>query len=302
MPAQSMFQAICVSRPALRVLAGGVPLHVLGTPGRSLLLGGERGDVLFVHPGDRPTSPCAICVEPVRAWDRWLRGVAAGTAVEVSRGRLAFRGSGGLVDLSGAAAWDPRVPALAPGARHRLPVLTRALATRPGDGIGPAVASPASGETLSLLTPRVRPTLARLRAAVEAASPAALVDAAAGLVGLGPGLTPSGDDFLVGFLGTLRLSDAPGAALVNAAAAPFLALAAERTTLVALSFLRHALRGEFAAPVQAVLDGLRGSTPTARFEEAVAAVLGWGHTSGADTLAGIISALRVAGAVPVPTP
>jgi hypothetical protein len=239
-------------------------------------------------------------VAPSDTWEGWLAGVAAGAAAEITGEGLWFAESGGFVAFGRASAWDPRLAALAPGAADWLPVLTRSLATRLADGIVGAVSAAEGRQDPSRLTRRARAAIARLRQAVDAASPAALLEASTDLVGLGPGLTPSGDDFLVGCLGTLRVMEPRQATLVDAVAAPLLALAAGRTTRVGLSFLRHALRGEFAAPVKDVLESLGPASSVSAVEQATAGLLSWGHSSGADTLAGIIAALRARHPTPSP--
>jgi len=112
------------------------------------------------------------------------------------------------------------------------------------------------------------------------------------LVGLGPGLTPSGDDLLGGALvgltaiGLLDLRDAIWTGLRPHAAA--------RTNDIARAHLAAAAEGECAAAldeaVEALLSGGLGLAPAVR---AVAAV---GHTSGWDALAGVVIVLRAAAA------
>ena len=72
------------------------------------------------------------------------------------------------------------------------------------------------------------------------------------LIGLGIGLTPSGDDFLCGFLAGLRLSDGSSVFL------PFLEQhilhTLDRTNEISAAFLRCAVLGQFSAPVHLLTD------------------------------------------------
>ncbi|MFC0863504.1 DUF2877 domain-containing protein [Sphaerimonospora cavernae] len=115
------------------------------------------------------------------------------------------------------------------------------------------------------------------------------VTAAEGLIGLGPGLTPSGDDMLSGLLVTLRhlgrAADAPGAVrLADWLAAAVTYDARTRTTPISATLLHCAAHGQAGSEVLGVLRGVAGLQP---LEPAVHRLLRLGHTSGADMLLGI---------------
>lgn len=103
-----------------------------------------------------------------------------------------------------------------------------------------------------------------------------------GLIGIGIGLTPSGDDFLCGVLA--------GFTLWNASAHPlFLQLkqaiseSLNRTNDISCTFLRCALDGYFSAAINQ-LPKLLSDTDLRSAFEAI------GHSSGMDTLSGILFA------------
>jgi hypothetical protein len=113
----------------------------------------------------------------------------------------------------------------------------------------------------------------------------ASVAVAARLLGSGPGLTPSGDDVLAGFLAGARAFGLDTAALRQAIAD----LAPARTTALSAALLWHAVRGECIdelAAVAAVLTGQR-SDESGR---AVSRLLSIGHTSGASLALGLVIA------------
>ncbi len=103
------------------------------------------------------------------------------------------------------------------------------------------------------------------------------------LAGLGSGLTPAGDDFLVGVMLWAWLAHlAPHSfcrVIVNAAA--------PRTTTLSTAFLRAAGRGECDTAWHQLLAVL-GTGPDDELTLAVQRVLAHGATSGADTLAGFL--------------
>jgi hypothetical protein len=156
----------------------------------------------------------------------------------------------------------------------------------------------------------------------------AVVDAAARLVGAGPGLTPAGDDVLAGlFAAVVTLApavafserrddtEAGGAGVdeVHARAVEARCEAVRRvaprvvdharhaTTTVAAELLRHAARGEVAAPAAGVLHALTGRRP---LEAAIDTLLEVGATSGRDLAHGLAlgaALVTVAATSPVPT-
>jgi hypothetical protein len=103
------------------------------------------------------------------------------------------------------------------------------------------------------------------------------------LLGRGPGLTPSGDDVLAGYL--------VGAAAFGVPADDVRRLvesqAAARTTTLSAALLRHAAAGETIPQVIGLLDALAGRRP---FEPALADLRAVGHTSGAALASGVLAA------------
>ncbi len=138
---------------------------------------------------------------------------------------------------------------------------------------------------------------AALAACCAAGDLAGAVEVAEDLVGLGPGLTPSGDDVLAGLLLALRLL---GGAIRGGTRAVWLADwlsaavtsdAGDRTTSVSATLLHCAARGQAAAEVAAVLRGFAGQEPVG---PAVTRLLAAGHTSGADLAWGLAAGCRAA--------
>jgi len=134
---------------------------------------------------------------------------------------------------------------------------------------------------------------ARLAAGCRTGSLADAVTAAERLIGLGPGLTPSGDDMLCGLLVAMRrLGHAAGAPravwFADWLAATVTYHARTSTTPISATLLHCAARGEASREVLAVLHGLTGRRPLA---PAVHRLLEVGHTSGADLLWGIHAGL-----------
>jgi hypothetical protein len=131
-------------------------------------------------------------------------------------------------------------------------------------------------------------------------TPEEAVASALGGLGKGPGLTPEGDDLVVGLLAGLRLlgtAAAAGQALALLdAAAPAVATAPASTTALSATLIRHGWRGEVAAPLGALFQALTGS---GSLEEAVSELGRLGATSGMAMGRGALAAAHlVAGMVP----
>jgi hypothetical protein len=112
------------------------------------------------------------------------------------------------------------------------------------------------------------------------------------LLGSGPGLTPSGDDILTGFLAGAAAFGIDAAALRQATAL----LAPARTTALSAALLWHAARGECIgelAGVAAVLTG-QGRCGADQARGAVSRLLSVGHTSGGALALGLVIAAESA--------
>jgi len=105
---------------------------------------------------------------------------------------------------------------------------------------------------------------AQLAACCASGDLAGAVEAAEHLVGLGPGLVPSGDSVVSGVLLALRLlggaisGGTRAVWLANWLSAAVTSNAAQRTTTLAASLLHCAAKGQAAAEVSAVLLGMAG--------------------------------------------
>jgi hypothetical protein len=190
------------------------------------------------------------------------------------------------MSMAGATFWHPP-PWSTAGPNGFTPDRLRALTSSATDAAPPASFVHArtcdrSGEPLLR---RARHGLQSLRLAIAASNPAALDDATLALLGLGHGLTPSGDDVLSGAVIMLH-------ALGRTTAAAALAEAIRshmraRTSSLSCAFLEAACDGEPNAAVHGAIEALTsGSAP----HDVIKPLAALGHTSGFDILAGILIA------------
>ena len=245
--------------PLLRTAAPVVVLACFPTAVYARL---PSGEVLAVVTSDGLRLPNALVV------------AAASADLPFARHTGATRGAvtGGALELDGVRyrpvrTWTPRRSTAGVLSAPAVDELAAALPR-----------SPHAGEVAR----RLRDGTALLAGALCAGD--ALDGTAAALVGLGPGLTPAGDDVLAGALVTCaHLGDG----------APRLAAAVRRraaaTTALSADLLRHAGHGRAAPPVLDLVAALVGDRPVA---PALARLLAVGSTSGHDTGTGVLVAAR----------
>lgn len=215
-------------------------------------------------------------VFPKAAYLRLPTGLVALTTRGVPPGPIHARGDFPLhrlaagapvtVDLSRTTVW--RGTELTPGR----------LAAGAGIALDALAGAPAS----ALADPAFEPRRTRAVRCVDGGDLDGAVDA---LAGLGPGLTPAGDDALAGILLVLGAPDR-AAAVVAAERA--------RTNDIARAFLSWAARGQSIEPVHRLLAAHDAGGASA----ALADVLRFGHSSGADLALGLRLGLRVLIAAP----
>ena len=115
------------------------------------------------------------------------------------------------------------------------------------------------------------------------------------LIGLGPGLTPAGDDFLVGFLAGLTLG--PPATVVSAPSLSELRTcidkAADQTTRLSGAWLRCAAHGQFGETWHSLAHALQ-SGQRKKIDQAAHHILSTGATSGVDAMTGLLKAWEMA--------
>jgi hypothetical protein len=226
--------------------------------------------VLAISPPDALRLPNAIIADPpadvastAECWTGEGRVVACGRDIRIVRW------------------WDPS-PVFGPLSRARL-----------DQGSGILARLCATAEQAPGLAGEDGPTW--LASCCASGDLAGAVEAAEHLVGLGPGLVPSGDSVVSGVLLALRLL---GGAISGGTRAVWMANwlsasvtghAAQRTTSLAASLLHCAANGQAAAEVADVLLGMAGQEP---LEPAAARLLA--ADQGADLAWGLVAGCRAA--------
>ena len=263
------------------------------TPGGSLLAAvDQRGGAI----------PFGLSVEFGSRFSFKNLGLQAGDMVTADSERLIF-GSGRLcLDCSGAERDAERLPAchkgmelpdrrtwqrfadrvdlLVPDGQGRRR-LRRFLAAMSNDGVSPAGADPFDRKLISCLI--------GLQQAAWDGNASEAARWATALIGTGVGLTPSGDDILVGILAAWSLQAGAGKqqAFIESIRMRLLGCLAGRTTRISEAFLYHALQGRFSGRL---MDFAVAVLAQKDFEVEAAAtrLLAFGASSGLDSLCGVV--------------
>lgn len=218
--------------------------------------------------------------------DTWPDGqtVPANAGARWQSGVLRLGDSIGL-DVASTAPWHP----VRPKQREGLALGLKQLTAIPARGLGlmiPTLVSDAarpSGDRFQMAAFEGVLALAQWLSTPTDQPPETM----ARLIGLGPGLTPAGDDALGGALVALRTFNSEAAA--DRLAVWSLARARGATSDISYAHLAAAAEGEGAAALHDTLAALAGDRE--ELTDAVARLDRIGHSSGWDALAGAVAAL-----------
>lgn len=304
------WHARSLSRPlAERLTARDLRLRVLSAHRRACNLVSQRGDLVALVPGSVGNGPFHIVLaDPAPPLYRWRPGSPA----RCHRDHLQIGDIS--IDLQGAEVWEPRVAWPDP------PVGVTALVCLAGyftawlssctSGVRPPplwlisdrastalllwpvseLASATTGMFHARVQGHASPAVEVLLAGLRAGDKVRVTGGVETLAGLGPGLTPAGDDFLVGLMAGLRVR--PGILATGWTAEYSCRLiariAAGRTATLSAAWIRHAAAGEFSQPWHELVRAL-ASADERSIRRAAHRILATGATSGADAMAGFLA-------------
>ena len=284
-------RAVSAGALALRLLGAGAHGSVIAKFEHSMYA--RFGSDVFVCIGAEAIGEGPLNVLLERADWLQLSAVPLAQRVDVRDGVLDF-GRRFQVALARATRWTPRRIAAMRDLPQRLgTLLPIARRMAPAMGLSRLAFAPAAADPDPLLS-CARPAWDALECWLAAGDPpSARSDSPASvtsrLIGLGPGLTPSGDDVFCGVLIALRLLERnrKAAALLSW----LLPQLEQRTSALSAAHVRGAATGQGHAALHAVLEGMAGEAP-ARWEETLRALGEVGHCSGWDGLAGVVLVCR----------
>ncbi len=289
--AQRTFFATFIGGMAAEALAGQRDGYVMGLTSKGIFL--RCGEfVLFIT--DAPyKSPFNLYVP---GFERLMDALALNSPFEVLPGSLRFPTEALQIVTENAEVWTPGFPTLvrttAGQRKDKMLALLEHISSLEAEKgwlfLHNHVPSfPAEVEERILVNTRLFSDAYLHQQMVECLA------AAGHLLGLGGGLTPSGDDWLAGFiLYQARLCQAQASAqpFLESLKQELLQLAAQKTTTISTNRILAAGRGWAEEPFLQVIDALFSGED---FPEGLAELLvRFGHSSGVDTTLGIFAALQ----------
>jgi len=298
--ARRRFTARLIGGAARRALDDAGLGRVLAVFQRSFYLETTSGRLACLGAEGLGAGPLNLLCDLPGDWDWRARGLRPGVPVRRQGDRLEI-GERVACTLSQATLWRP---AAFPAGWKRAG-LTEGLRTladqarAPEEGLGRLIpdlvnrsAAPTARPDESAVLARARPAAKQLTAWLDAgdgrSGEAVSTDFVALLLGLGPGLTPSGDDFLGGAMIALAALGETGRA--RRLADLTLPLAARLTGKISVAHLACAAEGEGAAALHGALAVL-ARPELGALGAALAAIDRIGHCSGWDGLAGAVAVL-----------
>ena len=294
------------------------PLHlradVCGLLAHRFLHEGKHGRVaavfektFYVRSGDKvacvgsaalPSSPINVATDMCRNTDWRNNGLRVGVPWRVSDSAIVF-GCNLSVRLEDAHVWQPVQLAYRRCNRELNKVTTafyRELNGRvPNNGLGMLIAQPGPPAGAQLLEMAAEPVeqLRRWLAKTgceDGSVSSKTLQSVRPLLGLGPGLTPSGDDFLAGIMITLHAFGHEDS--VNELWQTIRPWALQTGNFISFAHLVSASKGMGFAPIHDFLNALHQGDVMEMMEQ-LNAIDYIGHTSGWDTLAGVLTAVDV---------
>lgn len=289
--AVAAFSALSIGYLAANRLADNDRLQVHSCFQRSLNLRHPDGYLLPLLSGDFQDLPDAIRISLSRGWD-WRHHARSGQTATFHHGVL--QGTGWSVALGGAPCWHPGLmdagaPALL-NAQGHYATLARQLGQycvkHPCESDLQLL--PEEEQSGALCNPPQRVVQLWLPD-----SPQRLAAEVSALIGYGRGLTPDGDDYLLGYLAALwPWRQSPEIASHDGALRGLIGSQLARTNDISRHYLARALEGHFSAPICQLMLVLGSAVSATQVQAAALEVMQFGASSGVDCLAGILHGLR----------
>lgn len=281
-----LFPALSVGYLAANRLVEGEQLQVHSGFQRSLNLRHSDGYLLSILSRDNQNLPDAIRIALPGNWD-WRYHMQAGQTVRFANGILQSECWG--IVLSRSIRWYPQSWLSGEFAPQRLGVLRHYAPL--AQQLGQYCQQHQIESDLQLL-PGMEPC-ARVVTLKITDTPAQLTAEVSALIGYGRGLTPDGDDYLLGYLTALwPWRQHPAIATHDATLRSIIGSQLSRTNDISRHYLARALEGHVSQPICDLMLLLGTEATAPQIQAAARQVMQFGASSGVDCLAGLLHGLR----------
>lgn len=236
----------------------------------------------------------------IRIWSETLslQTLTPGLRAASRGGILRFDSSSLNVDLRGAPIWKCRVPELGLDMQASVTqqawskawdLLNQEQQHKNTDLRADDLFRPHAGSSLSR---RISKPVTALITSTNGFDVQGALDAARQMIGLGPGVTPSGDDLLIGFLAglwSMARQNEPQLAFIRSFGTELIELA-KGTSEISRTYIYHAAQGQFSSSLSYLAESIATGNAV---EEAAQAAMRVGHSSGMDSVTGLLIGLSL---------
>lgn len=301
-----MLKAVSISSLVKRDLPLTGSVHSLFQRSFNILDAGGR--MLTVANQSMGNLPCGVLVGIPPDFDFSRTRLAQGQEVHISSVSIVIRQAGLEIDISEAATWEVDSCFRSPGPDPQAIATNIELALLVAEsrfedkGLIPFLNNfqclfsdpPKPPEPGTALTDYTFEPLTRVISGIRRKDQKEVLRGAAKLIGLGIGLTPSGDDFLTGCLGTLVLLKGwiEPTDWISGLTRSLGPLIEGKTTAVGESHLKSALKGNVSEVLANFLMAALGQDRKL-VQKSTQRLMGFGATSGREICLGALSALNV---------
>lgn len=211
---------------------------------------------------------------------------------------LRFDSSSIIIDLRNASIWEAQLPNIditKPSTRQAWSMIWKTLnrqqRLKQTDLIAEDLLQTEKG---SLLTRKLSQPVLELSAASKRFDSNTSANAARKMIGLGPGVTPTGDDILIGYLAGLWSvagQDDRRLDFISTFGEELLSRAKE-TNEISRTYLYHAVRSDFSSSLITLINAI-GEGDEERLSRAAKNAMQVGHSSGMDSITGLLIGLMI---------
>ena len=269
---------------------------VSGITSRGIFLHLKSGWVIFLS-SEEYKGPLTINLQ---GDPQGLQALEPGTPVQIQAGRLHFSAAGLTIHTSEAAQWEtpPKPLTMLSAEKRKMQLISLArqvLVARKADGLCALLAMlldlPNDFGNSDHIKVQITHEIKHLQQAIVSHQAAEVTTALEPFLGLGAGLTPSGDDLAIGLLLALnRWGKLLKPALEIEELNRFVVqIAYSRTTTLGANLIECATLGQADERLISALDGLLSGQPG--LDICAANLLAWGNSSGCDALVGMALAI-----------
>jgi hypothetical protein len=269
---------------------------VSGITSRGIFLHLKSGWVIFLS-SEEYRGPLTINLQ---GDVQGLRALEPGTPVKIQAGQLHCAAAGLIIHTSEAAQWEtPPKPLTMLSAEKRktqlISLARQVLVARKAEGLCALLAMlldlPNDYGDHDQIEVQITPAIKSLQQALVSYQAAQVTMALEPFLGLGAGLTPSGDDLAIGLLLALnRWGNLLKPVLeIEELNRIVVQIAYSRTTTLSANLIECATLGQADERLVFALDGLLSGRPG--LEICAANLLAWGNSSGCDALVGMALAI-----------